>query len=174
MRAASSRGQQDQALIVRVTDVNEGPAFSTASAFSLPENTTAVTTVTATDPDKNSDGTTARDSITYTKEGTDAGLFSIASSTGALTFTTAPNYEAPGDSESTEPANAARNNVYVLTIKATSGQGTRAMSAKLPLVVTVTDETEAPKKPNAPTVTAVNNSVTKLDVSWSAPRQHGA
>ena len=173
VRAASSRGQQNQPLIVRVTDVNEGPAFSTGSAFSLPENTTAVTTVTATDPDKNSDGTTARDGITYTKEGTDAGLFSIDSSTGALTFTTAPNYEAPGDSESTEPANAARNNVYVLTIKATSGQGTRAMSAKLPLVITVTDKTEAPKKPNAPTVTAVNNSVTKLDVSWSAPDNTG-
>ena len=173
VRAASSRGQQDRALIVRVTDVNEGPAFSTGSAFSVPENTTAVTTVTAADPDKNSDGTTARDSITYTKEGTDAGLFSIDSSTGALTFTTAPNYEAPSDSESTEPANAARNNVYVLTIKATSGQGTRAMSAKLPLVITVTDEAEAPNKPNAPTVTAVNNSVTKLDVSWSAPDNTG-
>ena len=173
VRAASSRGQQDRALIVRVTDVNEGPAFSTGSAFSVPENTTAVTTVTAADPDKNSDGTTARDSITYTKEGTDAGLFSIDSSTGVLTFTTAPNYEAPGDSESTEPANAARNNVYVLTIKATSGSYTRAMSAKLPLVITVTDKAEAPKKPNAPTVTAVNNSVTKLDVSWSAPDNTG-
>ena len=173
VRAASSRGQRDRPLIVRVTDVNEAPAFSTGSAFSVPENTTAVTTVTAADPDKNSDGITARDGITYTKEGTDAGLFTIDSSTGVLSFTAAPNYEVPGDSESTSPANAARNNVYVLTVKATSGQGTRVMSAKLPLVVTVTDKAEAPKKPNAPTVTAVSNSVTKLDVSWSAPDNTG-
>ena len=170
---ATGRGSATQTLLVTVTDVNEGPAFSPASAFSVAENTTAVTTVTATDPDRNSDGTTARDSITYTVEGTDASLFSIVGSTGALSFTAAPNFEVPGDSASLEPANAAKNNEYLVTVKATSGTGDRAMSAKLPLVVTVTDIPEKPGKPAKPVVTAVTNSVTKLDVSWSAPDNTG-
>ena len=170
---ATGRGSATQTLLVTVTDVNEGPTFSPASAFSVAENTTAVTTVTATDPDRNSDGTTARDSITYTVEGTDASLFSIVGSTGALSFAAAPNFEVPGDSASLEPANAAENNEYLVTVKATSGTGDRAMSAKLPLVVTVTDVPEKPGKPDAPVVTAVTNSVTKLDVSWSAPDNTG-
>ena len=170
---ATGRGSATQTLLVTVTDVNEGPAFSPASAFSVAENITAVTTVTATDPDRNSDGTTARDSITYTVEGTDASLFSIVGSTGALSFTAAPNFEVPGDSASLEPANAAKNNEYLVTVKATSGTGDRAMSAKLPLVVTVTDVPEKPGKPAKPVVTAVTNSVTKLDVSWSAPDNTG-
>ena len=170
---ATGRGSATQTLLVTVTDVNEGPAFSPASAFSVAENITAVTTVTATDPDRNSDGTTARDSITYAVEGTDASLFSIVGSTGALSFAAAPNFEIPGDSASLEPANAAKNNEYLVTVKATSGTGDRAMSAKLPLVITVTDIPEKPGKPAAPSVTAVTNSVTKLDVSWSAPDNTG-
>lgn len=52
------------------------------------ENTTAVTTVTAT-----GDGT-----LIYTIEGgDDLGLFSIDSQSGVLTFTEAPDYENPAD-----------------------------------------------------------------------------
>ncbi len=169
---ATGRGSATQTVRVTVTDVNEGPAFSSASAFSVQENITAVTTVTATDPDRESDGATARDSITYTVEGTDASLFSI-SSTGALSFSTAPNFEVPGDKASIEPENAAENNEYLVTVKATSGTVARAKSAKLPLVVTVTDMPEKPGKPAKPTVTAVTNSVTKLDVSWNPPDNTG-
>ena len=169
---ATGRGSATQTVRVTVTDVNEGPAFSAASAFSVAENTTAVDTVTATDPDRESDGTTARDSITYTVEGTDASLFTIGS-TGALSFATAPNFEVPGDSASVEPENAAKNNEYLVTVKATSGTVARAKSAKLALVVTVTDMPEKPGKPAKPTVTAVTNSVTKLDVSWNPPDNTG-
>ena len=58
---------------------------------SILENTTAVTTVTATDPDT---GQTLSYSISG---GADAGKFIIGPSTGALSFVTAPNFEVPTD-----------------------------------------------------------------------------
>ncbi len=57
----------------------------------MPENTTAVMTVTASDPDA---GTTFTYSI---NGGADAGKFNIDSTTGALTFVSAPDYENPTD-----------------------------------------------------------------------------
>ena len=61
------------------------------------ENTKAVATFTATDPDA---GQTLRFSI----GGADAGHFDIDAATGALTFKNAPNFEKPQDSD--------RDNVY--------------------------------------------------------------
>lgn len=59
--------------------------------ISIPENTTLVTTVTATDPEN---GT-----LTYTIiGGADASKFMINSSTGELTFNTPPDFEMPMDS----------------------------------------------------------------------------
>ena len=51
----------------------------------------AVTTVHAVDPD-------AGTALTYSiSGGADAALFNIDASTGALSFKTAPNFEAPSD-----------------------------------------------------------------------------
>ena len=61
------------------------------AAVSISENTTAVTTVTATDPDI---GQTRSYSIIG---GADASKFTIGSATGALSFITAPNFETPTD-----------------------------------------------------------------------------
>ena len=88
------------------------------------ENSTAVTTVTATD----ADGDTPTYSISG---GADATLFSIDANTGVLTFNSAPNFEAPADADS--------NNVYQVTVQASDGNGgidTQAIS------VTVTDALE--------------------------------
>jgi len=58
---------------------------------SILENTTAVTTVTATDPD-------AGQTLSYSiSGGADAAKFIIGPSTGALSFVTAPNFELPTD-----------------------------------------------------------------------------
>ena len=58
--------------------------------ISVGENTTAATTVTATDVDG--------DQIEYTiTGGADAALFDIDRNTGVLTFKSAPDYEAPAD-----------------------------------------------------------------------------
>ena len=92
--------------------------------ISVAENTTAVTTVTATD----GDGDTPIYSIS---DGADAALFSIDANTGVLTFNSAPNFEAPADADT--------NNVYEVTVQVSDGKGgtdTQAIS------VTVTDALE--------------------------------
>ena len=145
---------------------NVAPVFSsTTTAFSVAENTTAVTTATATDSD-------ASDTVTYALSGADRAKFSISTS-GALVFSTAPDFENPTDVQSTTPANVATNNVYIVTVTAKSGAGARALSVSKTLTITVTDANEPPAKPNAPTVAVVTNTPTKLNVSWTAPTNTG-
>ena len=110
---------------------NSAPAFSSATSFSIPENTIAVGTVTAADNDSG-------DTITgYSiAGGADGGKFSIDGSSGVLSFNTAPNYEAPTD--------ASGNNDYIVEVQASSGSGDRAKTATQTLTVTVTDVNEAP------------------------------
>ena len=142
------------------TAANAAPTFtSTTTAFSVAENTTAVTNVTATDADTG-------DAVTYALSGADSAAFSI-SSEGALTFSTAPDFENPTDVQSTEPVNAAGNNVYVIKVTATGGTGARALGVSKTLTITVTDVNEPPDKPDAPTVTAATAaSHNSLDVNW--------
>jgi hypothetical protein len=120
-----------QALAVTVTNGNDAPVITSngggaTGTDSVPENTTAVTTVTATDVDP---GTT----ITYSiSGGADAAKFTIDSSTGALSFITAPNFEAPTDTGG--------NNVYDVIVQASDGSLTDTQA----LAVTVTNANEAP------------------------------
>ncbi|WP_314962302.1 LamG-like jellyroll fold domain-containing protein [Bradyrhizobium cosmicum] len=100
---------------------------SAPGAISISENTTAVTTVVATDPDA---GQTLSYSITG---GADATKFSINAATGALAFLTAPNFEAPTD--------AGANNVYDVTVQASDGNGGTDTQA---IAVTVQNANEAP------------------------------
>ncbi len=109
-----------------VEDVNEMPSFTSGSSVSVAENTTAVTTVTATDPDA---GATLSFSIS---DGIGAQLFSLNSSTGVLTFKAAPNFEAPGDS--------AHINDYNMVIFVTDGTYTLPQ----PFTVRVLNVNEAP------------------------------
>ena len=51
---------------------------------------------------------------------------------GVLTFTTSPNYEAPGDADS--------NNVYLVTVEASDGTNTDSLE----VTVNVTDVNEPP------------------------------
>jgi len=69
----------------RAPSITSNGAAATAT-INVDENQTAVTTVTATDLD-------VGQTITYSISGTDANSFDINSSTGVLTFDTAPNYE---------------------------------------------------------------------------------
>ena len=98
--AADVTGTADvETVAISITDVNEHtPEFSAGATASVnvAEGDTAVATYGATD----SDGTA---SLTYSILDTDdnAGsidhdLFSIVSNSGALTFSSAPNFEAPG------------------------------------------------------------------------------
>ncbi|MGH9893008.1 MAG: cadherin domain-containing protein, partial [bacterium] len=65
--------------------------------------------------------------------GADQGVFSINGATGALTFNTAPNFEAPAD--------AGADNVYDVTVQVSDGNGGTAMQA---IAVTVTNVNEPP------------------------------
>jgi VCBS repeat-containing protein len=127
-----------QAVVVTVTNVNEAPVIDSDGAGatatkSVPENTTAVTTVHATDPDA---GTTLAYSIVG---GADAAKFSINAATGALAFVAAPDFEAPTDAD--------HNNSYIVQVRASDG----ALNDDQTLTVNVTDVVETPPDTQGPT-----------------------
>ena len=98
---------------ITVTEVNYAPIITSngggaTAGISLPENSLAVTTVTATDANPG-------DTLTYSISGTDASRFNIDSVTGALTFKTYPDYESPVDAD--------LNNQYLVTVSASDGKG---------------------------------------------------
>ena len=107
---------------VSITAINDAPTITSngggaTASLGVAEGLTAVTTVTATDVDA---GQTLTFSIVG---GADAAKFTINSSTGALSFVTAPNYEAPTDSGG--------NNIYDVTVQVSDGNGgtdTQALS----------------------------------------------
>ena len=105
-----------------ITSNGGGPTAS----ISVPENTTPVTTVTATDPENGA--------VTYSiTGGADAAKFSINPTTGALTFITPPDFENPTD--------AGSNNVYDVQVTATDPSNATDVQN---IAVTVTDVNEPP------------------------------
>ncbi len=94
------------------------------------ENQTAVTTVVAMDADTGQ-------TVTLALSGDDVALFSLSSS-GELTFNTAPDYETPGS--------ASGSNTYSVTVTATD-DGMPAMTDTQALTITVTDENEVVADP---------------------------
>ncbi|WP_265575880.1 beta strand repeat-containing protein [Bradyrhizobium sp. WBAH23] len=146
VQASDGNGGIDtQAIAVTVQNANEAPTITsngagTTAAISVAENTTtAVMTVTATDPDA---GQTLTYSITG---GADSNKFSINATTGALTFVTAPNFEAPSDSGS--------NNVYDVTVQAADGNGGIDTQA---IAVTVTNVAGITLTNDAATITGTD------------------
>ena len=132
---------------ISVTNVNEAPTVTSAATASFAENGSGtVYTAAATDPDA---GTT----LTYSISGADAALFNIDSVTGAVTFKSSPNYEAPGD--------AGGNNVYDVNVTASDGSN----SATKAVAISVTNVNEAP------TVTSAGNR--KLCREWHGHRLYG-
>lgn len=96
--------------------------ITSGTTFSVAENTTAVATLTATG------GGTITWSLTG---GADLAKFSIGSSSGVLTFNSAPDFETPTDADG--------NNIYLVQVQATNGITSDTKS----LSVTVTDVSEA-------------------------------
>lgn len=113
---------------LNITSVNDAPVITSngggaSAAINVQENTTAVTTVTSTDGEG-----TAR---TYSLSGVDAARFSINSTTGVLTFASAPDFENPQD--------AGADNVYNVNVVASDGTDSDTQA----LTVTVTDVSSA-------------------------------
>ncbi len=91
------------------------------------ENTTTVTPVAATDQD-------AGTSLVYSIiGGADAAKFHVDASTGVLSFVTAPNFEAPTDSD--------HNNSYIVQVGASDG----SLFDSQTITVNVTNVNEPPK-----------------------------
>ena len=130
-------GTTVQSLSVAVTPVNDHhPVFTSSETPSVPEHTTAVVTLTATDADLPAQ--TVSFSIT---DGMDAVQFEIVS--GELRFKTAPDLE--------HPADANTDNVYLVNVTADDGAGGTTVQN---LSVTVVDVNEPPE------LAAINNRVT--------------
>ena len=102
--------------------VNAAPVLSVGSTFSFEEESTEiVTTASATDSD----------AITWSISGSDAALFAITSA-GALSFISAPDYEAPQDSDS--------DNAYIISVSASDG----SLSSSADITINVTNINDAP------------------------------
>ena len=100
------------AVTVAVTDVNEPPTVTENATPSVAENTTAVATYRATDPDE-------RATITWSVEDPGASDFTITNA-GALSFASAPNYEVKSSYTVTVRASDGTNDVpHVVTVTVT-------------------------------------------------------
>ena len=126
-----------QTIAVTVTNLNDNaPVISSNggganAAISIAENSTAVTTVTASDADAGS-------TLTYSiSGGADAAKFSIDAATGALSFVSAPDYESPTD--------AGGNNVYDVVVQVSDGTNIDSQT----IAVTVTNLND-----NAPVISS--------------------
>ena len=112
-----------QDLTVNVSNLNDNsPVITSNNTFSADENQTAAGTVTATDDDG--------DSLTYSLTGTDASSLSVSSS-GVLTFNSAPDYET--------------KNSYALTVSVSDGIN----SVSQDISISIND-----KDDNAPVITS--------------------
>ncbi|MDB5119448.1 MAG: hypothetical protein JWN56_666 [Sphingobacteriales bacterium] len=105
-------------IITAAAIVNEAPIITSngggaTASVNMPESSMLVTTITATDVNT---GSTQSYSITG---GADAGKFSINSSTGVLSFISAPSFKVLGS--------AAGNNAYVVNVTVTDN-GSPALS----------------------------------------------
>ena len=126
-----------------ITGTNDAPSITSGATASFAENGTGtVYTATASDPDASS-------TLSYSIAGTDAALFNINSSTGAVTFKSAPNFELPADSGA--------NNVYDITVSASDGSLSSPAQA---VAITVTDVDDTP--PNAPVISTVTDNVSPV------------
>ncbi|WP_421666795.1 VCBS domain-containing protein [Pseudomonas chlororaphis] len=157
VRASDGTLFDDQAIAVTVTGVNDNSPVITSNgggataSVNVAENTTAVTTVMASDADLPAQ--TLSYSILNTA-GTDFGKFSISAS-GVLTFNSAPDYENTQDVGGTDGDNA-----YVVDVRVADGNGgtdTQTITVNVQNVV----ETPADSVPPTVTVTgtALGNSV---------------
>ncbi|WP_010605258.1 Ig-like domain-containing protein [Pseudoalteromonas maricaloris] len=106
---------------------NNPPSFNSSASTNFAENDTG--TVLDVNAD-NGDGGSNDSGITYSLSGTDASQFNINSSSGVITFKTAPDYESPGDNGG--------DNIYNITVTADDG-GSSNNTAAQNITITVTD-----------------------------------
>ena len=145
---------------------NTAPQITSPESFDVRENQAMVRRLAAGDTDPG-DEVTGWSIV----GGADRFQFSIASDTGVLSFRTAPDYEDPRDTDSSDPVSGAGDNEYVVTVEARSGTGARQLEMEQTIAVRVTDEREPPGVPEAPTFSG--ETADSLQASWSEPDNTG-
>ena len=145
------------AVTITVNDVNEAPDITTSDTTkSVPENTTSVLTFDASDVDAQAGNT-----LSWSVESADdGGKLSIDSSSGALTFSAAPNFEDPLQTGSTD-------NEYKVTVKVTDngipGNRGSTLSDTHVLTVNVTNVNEVP---TITTTQATHVAPSKMEIEY--------
>ncbi|MEN6347781.1 MAG: S-layer homology domain-containing protein [Syntrophomonas sp.] len=135
--------------------VSSPPVFTSGTTSSCSENSTNTGYTAAATP---SNGT----SVTYSLGGgVDDSLFNLNSSTGVLTFKTAPNYESPADSGA--------NNVYNVIIRATDSMA----DADQNVAVTVTNVNESPSITSGTSVSLPENQTAAYTATADDPDSGG-
>ena len=157
---ADNRPMYGLSAVFKVAAANSDPTFPMSTAArSVVENTAAGQNVGAVLTASDSDG----DTLTYTLEGTDAASFELD------TTTTAGSAQIQTKSGVTYDHEVKSS--YTVVVKADDGGGGTA--ASVTVTITITDVSEAPERPAAPTVMATAGSTTSLSVSWTAPATTG-
>ena len=146
VRAINADGESNWGIKADVTTAdNVTPTFTTSpTTFTVDENTpitTSVTTLEATDADE-------RNVVTYTLGDTaDNAAFEIDAGRGVLSFKAVPDFEMPADQAFEDLSNPSRNspagdNVYIVAVTSTRGEGARELTATQWLTITVADVKE--------------------------------
>ncbi|MGV8992415.1 MAG: DUF2341 domain-containing protein [Thiobacillus sp.] len=162
----SAYSAQTVTAAMTITDVNDAPVITSngggsSAATNMPENSTAVTTVTATDADL------PAQTLTYSiVGGVNADKFAIDSSTGALRFISPPDYE--------NPQGGASNNsiIYDVTVGVSDGIATTTQA----LSIIVWNVNDAPVVTTTGTALGYteNDAATAVDSGLSVSDQDNA
>ncbi len=135
-----------QSFTINVANVNDVPQITSNANVNAAENQTAVTTVTAIDADA--------DPLSYSiTGGTDSALFSISSS-GVLSFISAPDFETPTDANS--------DGIYQVQVTADDGKG--GSVAQL-ISVSVTNVNDGPQITSSAITSATQDSAYSYTLS---------
>lgn len=122
VRATDGTGNQYRPLHIAVTNVDEAPVIGGVTRATVTEGTTGVVyKAGGADPEGAA--------LTWSLSGTDAGLFSINTQTGAVVFKAPPQVATPGD--------AGADNVYDIVVAASDG----VLSTSNAVAITVSTRT---------------------------------
>ena len=136
------------AVVVTVTELNEGPVVSGTAIFTVNENNDLTNaTYSASDPEATGGVTTT---ITWSVSGRDGGDFTIDRETGVLTFRSLPDYERPADGD--------RDNEYEVTVRAYDGRNYGTLN----VTVTVLEVNEGPEITGRDTFSYRENGISAL------------
>ena len=144
INAAGAGISSSHSFSVNVNNVNEAPSLVTDSSayFQVNENLTEIKQITASDPEND----TLVFSLQNSSASEDEGLLQIDSSTGVVSFKTAPNYELPTDIDS--------NNTLIFTVAVSDG----SFSSSTKYYAAVNDVAESPTAITFSSLTVPENS----------------